>query len=542
MRTIIITSFIFIFSFFSIFPFTTLTAQNFLNLEEDDKEISLIVGEVNVFSVLSPKRASIRNPEIADITKISGNEVVVVAKQGGETVLTIWDKAGKNEFFITVQPQDLDRVSEKLKNLINKNLEIENVSFKNNEVTGKIMVMGEVTPVEKANIESVLEPFAASVNNLLSLKEESKMVEIECQVLELNKSKIDQLGVNWQDYLQFREEPYSAPGTTSTGGVSTTLNKIKPWSAIWPVHLWSRDALTARINMIIEDDKGRILSRPQLMCLSGKEAKLTVGGEVPYVSSSTTNETGTGVDVEYREYGVILTLQPNVISGNRVLLNVSTEVSELDWTNAITVSSISIPAFTTREAETVLNVDSGDTIFIGGLIKNEESKNIDKVPGLANIPILGALFRSKDFQNDETELVITLTPIIRESNIEKPRPAAEGQGRAPISLKPVVFPEYLTHDKNLNEYILKVQNMIFKSLGYPRLAGEAGWQGDLKLKIHLNQEGHIIEARVIESSGYEYFDSSALDVAKSLSPYPPFPSSVELEDLWIDIPIAYRIK
>ena len=366
------------------------------------------------------------------------------------------------------------------------------------------------------------------------------MVEIDCQILEIRKSDIENIGIKWQEFLQIREEPYSSP-TGGTSGVETTLELTRPWTSLWRVGDWTRDAIHGRIDMLISEGRGRILSRPKLLCLSGKEARLVVGGEVPYISESAATTVGTEIEVEYRDYGVIVDLEPIVLDNEQILLNLGTEVSELDLANGITIASVVIPAFTKRQADTVVNVASGDTIFIGGLIQSDIEDVIDKVPALGNIPILGALFRSKDYQDDQTELVITLTPRIIESQRKQHvEEFAEGPKPTPSS-KLTIFPEYLQQEELLSEYILQVQRMVAQSLNYPRLAEEAGWQGTVKLRIHINYDGEVIDVKVAEPSGYVSFDNNVLATAKTLSPYPPFPPSVDLEDLWIDIPIVYRM-
>jgi len=104
-----------------------------------------------------------------------------------------------------------------------------------------------------------------------------------------------------------------------------------------------------------------------------------------------------------------------------------------------------------------------------------------------------------------------------------------------------VEPRYLEKEAALNHYILEVQKIIFQSLDYPRLAQEAGWQGAVKIKLHLNSGGELLGVKISESSGYLSFDDNVLKIAESLSPYPPFPSDIELKDLWINIPIVYKI-
>ncbi|MBD3264698.1 MAG: TonB family protein [Candidatus Omnitrophica bacterium] len=515
---------------------------------EDDRDISMVVGEISVIKVSYPTRVSVRNPEIADTVDVTDNEIIIVGKQFGDTVLRVWDRSGEKKYYITVYGQDLEKTRERLETLINKQLGLRDIYFKINEATGKVMIMGEVTPEEKANLEKVLSSFynfqgkSNQIENLVSTKKESKMVEIDCQILEINKDELDNLGIKWQEFMQFREEPYSAPEDTDEG-VQTTLQTVAPMHGLWSLSRWSRDAFHYKINMLLRRNKGKVLSRPKLLCLSGEEAKLTVGGEVPYVTASTTNASGTGVSIQYKDYGVILTLRPVVLKDNQIMLNIGTEISEIDWVNAITIQEIRVPAFIKREADTVVNVSSGDTVFLGGLIQNEESKNVDKLPALGSIPLLGALFRSKEFQNEQTELVITLTPVVRESKREEVVsvvPSAEQAGETYVK-KIAVYPDYLQEDELLNDYILQLQKMIFNSLDYPRIARDAGWQGAVKIRMHINRYGELIDIGVKESSGYVSFDKNVIKTAKSLSPYPPFPFDTEVEDLWIDIPIVYKM-
>ncbi len=528
--------------FFSLAGFS----QDFLSWSSE-KDIKLVIGEIVIINVSSPQRVSLQDPKIADISKVAEKEVIISGKHPGSTILVIWDQEGKKEFKLTVFAQDLDQVMGKLKKLINEDLKISNVNFKKNEAAGRVIIIGEVTEKQKTQIETVLAEFATKddisiIDNLITVRQESKMVEIECQILELSKNDLDDLGVEWNQFFDVREEPYAA--SSSTTGVNTSLSGVSPWTGLWSLTRWSRDAVISKINTLVQRGDGKVLSRPRLLCLSGQEAKLSVGGEVPYVSATATGTAGTGVSIEYKEYGVILTLSPTVLEDERIVLNMSTEVSELDWVNDITVAGISVPAFLTRKANTVVNVVSGDTIFIGGLIKSDQSRSIDKFPGLSSIPILGALFRSKRFQDDQTEMVITLMPVLRESKKEQPSTQAlTTEVKAyPQEKAYTVLPGYLKEDANLTSYCLYLQNLISRSLLYPRLAEDAGWQGVVKLKMHLNFGGELLDVTVSESSGYLSFDEEVIKTAKSLSPYPAFPSNIEIEDLWLDIPIVYKME
>ncbi len=504
--------------------------------QNTEEEITLVTGEAYVFNVSFPQRVSMRNPEIADISKVSDKEIVIVAKQQGDTTLTVWNKEGEKTYYITVYAQDLDRVKTKLDKLIRKDLKVTNAILKKNESTGKIIISGDVSAVEYDQIAKVLEPFKNKVDNILTVKKETKMVEIEARILELNKTDLDNIGVQWMQSLQIRQEPYIYPTGGSSGGVDTTLNVQKPWEALWGMGSWSRDALTAKINLLIETGKGKELSRPKLLCLSGEEAKLTVGGEVPYLSGSTTGAAGTTTTISYKEYGVILKIRPIVSRDNKkIYASMRAEVSALDLVNAITVNGVRIPAFTTRIAETVLNLRSGDTVFIAGLIKNKDTETIDKFPALANLPVLGQLFKSKNFQNNQTELVISLTPrVILDDDKEVPE-VKEANNVKNTGLYTGILPDAL------QGYISDVQKQISDNITYPSSLVNTGWEGMVVLKLSIDQAGNIKDVKVSKSSGHKIFDNEAVRLVNSLT-FPPFPPDVDTQVLNIDVPIVYREK
>jgi len=272
-----------------------------------------------------------------------------------------------------------------------------------------------------------------------------------------------------------------------------------------------------------------------VVCLSGEEAKISVGGEVPVVTT-TTGESGTATNVEYKEYGVILKIRPIVMENDMVKINLYTEVSDIDWINAVTASGISIPAFSKREASTELFIKTGETVFIGGLIKSDKSKDVEKIPAIGNIPVLGALFRSKDFQNDKTELVISLTPDIIKYG-EDPILKEETDGYKVITGDPNTQPS-----NDLRKYIWNIQRKIISSLIYPPSAEEQAVQGEIKLSLHLFSDGTLSGVRVIQSSGHRVLDDTVIDTVKRLSPYEPFPSSMEEKEVWIEVPIVYSLN
>ena len=294
----------------------------FLDLDEIGDEIFLVTGDIKVLEVYSPNRVSVRNPEIADVDSVSSKEIILVAKAAGSTSLTIWDKEGKKTFYITVYAQDPDALKKKLSRAINKRLGIEEVYFKNNDATGKVMVIGEVTAVEKEQIEKIIEPFIESTDNLLVVGEASQMVEVNCHILELTKSFSEALGLDW----------------TGTSGLSPTkliqvtnpaVDTAGKFKDIFRIVDFTRSALDVQLMAAVNEGKGKILAKPKLVCLSGEEANFLVGGEIPVVTVTASADGATvAEDVEYKEYGVKLNIQPVVLEDDEIKLNLTTEVKE----------------------------------------------------------------------------------------------------------------------------------------------------------------------------------------------------------------------
>ena len=170
----------------------------------------------------------------------------------------------------------------------------------------------------------------------------------------------------------------------------------------------------------------RVLAEPNLTAVSGESAKFLAGGEFPVP----TGEDNTGrVTIEFKPYGVGLGFTPVVLSSGRISLKISTEVSELSQSGSFTLatgqaSSLTIPSLTVRRAETSVELPSGGAMMIAGLLQEETKQDIDSVPGLQSLPVLGALFRSRDYQEGETELVVIVTPYLvnptNPSNLQTP--------------------------------------------------------------------------------------------------------------------------
>src|SRR5262249_33560927 len=170
--------------------------------------------------------------------------------------------------------------------------------------------------------------------------------------------------------------------------------------------------LTATMDLLAQEGLVTVLAEPNLTALSGETANFLAGGEFPFPVAQSSNGGAPVITVEFKPFGVSLAFTPTVLSGNRISMRVSPEVSAIAQTNTVTANGIVVPGLTTRRAETTVELGSGQTFAIAGLVQSNQSITADKVPGLGDIPILGELFKSDKFRRNQTDLVILATPYL----------------------------------------------------------------------------------------------------------------------------------
>jgi pilus assembly protein CpaC len=289
----------------------------------------------------------------------------------------------------------------------------------------KLVLTGTVTDnVVQTRLVEGAQAHAKGVVNLLKVKK-LEQVLLQIRVSEVDRTLSKELGFN-----------YLFEGNTLRGTLSSPNNFTPFFGNLRdsdPANIGPNTSFSDAMNIFVAKpgafpdfaaflrilhDKGglKVLSEPNLVVANGAEGKFLAGGEFPIVIS-----TGTGGNasfaVSYKEFGVRLVFQPKISSNGEIYLHVSQEVSELDFANAVILSGFRIPALKTRKAEAGLQLADGQTFVLAGLIDNKISKQISKFPLLGDIPILGALFRNTRYQNNETELMVMVTPkIVRPLN------------------------------------------------------------------------------------------------------------------------------
>ncbi len=224
------------------------------------------------------------------------------------------------------------------------------------------------------------------------------MVEITIEVTEVNASKANELGIKWLDTIQAGEVAFSAAGR-----VPETLPEIP---SIVKVGEWSRyTPLSADLKMLQEKGAAQVLAKPKILTKSGSTARFLVGGEFPIAAIGQTT-----TKIEWKEYGIKTEIRPKILDDGTIDLTLTTEVSRLDWANAV----LGYPAITKREATSSIQLKSEQTLTMAGLIQTSKDKKTTGIPLLSDIPLLGHLFGRKITMETKTNVIIFVTPRIVE--------------------------------------------------------------------------------------------------------------------------------
>ncbi|MBF0486410.1 MAG: TonB family protein [Candidatus Omnitrophica bacterium] len=546
----------------SLVPLGPLTAKAAISSNYD--EMPLIKGDMINIPAAGLLRVSVTDPNIADISDAKANEVTVIGKEPGQTDLFLWDSNGKRTLTVRVVEEDLDLVKTRLEKLLETD-DLQGLTVVQNEYEGKVIVTGTLPEDRTDDLQKIVDGFDKKVLNMVKKEKIEDLVQIDVQITELSTTLTKALGVDWVTGTQTIDSAgkvTTAMGTTLSPAAGEILpgqdGSVADLFKIGKFYRTTNSALVAKINMLIQEGKARILSKPRLVVLNGKEATFNVGGEIPIKTITTAASGGTQTEnVTFKQYGVTMSVTPTIRKGKiDILLN--TQISDIDSAKP-TGSDV---AFLTRTAQTQLFLDDHQTIVLAGLIKRRNNETVNKVPFFSSIPIIGMLFRSKSTPapNEETEVVISLTPTI--IHTEKPQAfqaASEPKNNAMMDNAPAL-PEAVERDtknvpvitKNaaslstsvpaeLAPYAKAVQEKISAAIAYPYEAQKNGWQGTVKLSLNIKADGTLKEVFVKDSSGYEIFDQDAMNTAQLLAPYAPFPMDIQKQELSLTIPIVYSL-
>jgi len=356
------------------------------------EKLAVAVSQSRVLHFYGVERVAIANPDIADVLVVSGSELLLIGKAPGMTTLHIWSVGGRQSYLVEVAADDLP-IANEIKNILGYN------DIRVSKVGKTIILEGTVNDqYQKSRAEKVAGAYGEKVVNLLEITRPVQ-VKIEAQVLEINREKIKNMGIKWGNFL-------SNPGVFSFGqGAENSIAE----SALGGLGTYS--PINAELNALVKNGAAKILSQPNIITLSGEKANILVGGQIPVPVGLDNGK----IAIEWKDYGIKLDIAPEVNAEGLINSKVKAEVSSLDWNSTKKIElygELKIPPLKMRRAETAIALSSGQTMAIGGLIAHEAAEDLVKVPLLADIPVLGNLFKSKSFNRNETELIILITPTI----------------------------------------------------------------------------------------------------------------------------------
>jgi pilus assembly protein CpaC len=319
--------------------------------------LRLRTGHQHVISSDAPiERVAVGNPEIADVQLVDDADLLVTGKAAGETSLHFWSEGRRRELAIQVE-------------------------------------RGPGT------------------------QERDAQVQIDIRIVEVNRRSLKQAGVNLIKNSGDQVFAISPPGVLS--GISTpgaegfVLESASGFVAIAQafnlVYGDAGEGILAALSVLEAKGLARVVAEPSLVAMSGQTATFLAGGEFPIpVVQGTGN--GSSVTVEFKPFGIRLMVTPTVIAQDRIVLKVAPEVSQLDFTAAVASGGVSVPGLITRRADTTIELGDGERFVIGGLVDHQWTGNLDKVPLLGDIPLLGALFKAHRFRRDDRELLMVVSP------------------------------------------------------------------------------------------------------------------------------------
>jgi pilus assembly protein CpaC len=401
------------------------SVANAANLFSADpsSSITMYSGQVKIIPTNTVKRVAVGNGKILSVTLVDNKELLLLAEGAGETNLHLWYKNGEESAArVMIAAKDVGRAAEEISSLLASNPHIQ------------VRIVGEKVIIDGKNISQEdlnrIDKLHAIYPNLVNLAEKEplrmeKVVLLNVRILKMKRDFFRSLGVNWNQSIagpqagivgDFSSNPYFRMGVPTTNGTGGPLANFSfPSSGITDLPLKVAPFATnfgiiasvaSRINYALQNGDAYEIANPKLSAKSGSKepAEFLAGGQIPIPLAIGFGQTS----VIFKDFGIRLKFSPVADDRHNVGLKIFTEVSNID--PSLTVGGV--PGFFTSRTKAEINLKDGETLVMSGLIDHSLAKNSNKIPGLGNIPILGYLFKSDDFRDNESDLVFLVTPSV----------------------------------------------------------------------------------------------------------------------------------
>jgi pilus assembly protein CpaC len=410
----------------------------------------------------------VADPTVADVHVPSPKTVFVLGKKTGTTTLYV---LGPNNKTLLQRTIVIARDMLTVRNTVAARFPNLNVQLSTGQ--GSLLLTGQVPNASDADaVVQAVTPFLADKEVLINRMtiDRPLQVQLRVRITEVDRNVTQQLGINWQAlgsavgnfyggvFSGRQIYNYAQPLTTASGQTTYPVNLAtnNAYSLFGAFKTGNTD-IRALVDALNQEGLLTVLAEPNLVALSGQTASFLAGGEFPIPVSQTNG----AITVEFKQFGVKLDFTPTVLNERRISLKVRPEVSQIDTTASVTTNGVTVPGLSVRRADTTVELASGQSFAIGGLLQSNTTDIISQVPGVGSIPILGKLFSSSNYQNNKTELVIMVTPYLVE-------PTDSAKLRSPLDslVSPSSDVEYSFSRKSGDEP---------SQAGQPRLVGAAGY-------------------------------------------------------------------
>src|SRR5213594_2036873 len=422
------------------------------NVSSEGQALHILVGKSVVVNVQAPiTRVLSSNPSVIETLATSPTEIVVEGRAAGSSSLILWDQSGRSQM--------LDVDVSGLRSAIERSYPDQHIDVQADG--GRLILTGKVTdPKMIEDLTKMSTVYSNQIVNSLSLAvSHDRQVLLEVKFAEVDRTRFSQFGINL-----FSTGAGNTLGTTTTGqfggfGTQHITDVAGPGTHSGPftseqtinnvlnIFLFRPDIhFGAVIEALQQKSVLQILAEPNLMAINGQKATFLAGGEFPFPIVQPGNGF-TAVTIQFKPFGVRLEFTGNIASDGTIRLHVAPEVSTLDFTNALAIQGFTVPAISTRRAETELELKDGQSFGIAGLLDNRAQAQLSKVPGIGDIPVLGQLFRSRNINKSNTELLVLVTPHIIDPVHTSTPPPPNPKLSVPFLDRPT-FDEHIPgHDK-----------------------------------------------------------------------------------------------
>ena len=400
--------------------FAQAPAQPAVSLVEtgiDDGKLQLTINKTAVVTTKEKyKRFSVGQPEVADVTAVGPTTLLVTGKKPGTTQIIVWNEAEQSQVIDVSVGVDVQAIRDEFKKTF------PDAPITIDVVNGQITLKGRVPNLKTAEqAQRVAEAYGgAGVINFLEVGGGQQIV-LGVQFIEMSRAASTELG-----FKALFNDGGSSIGFNNGAGGNAFTGDVASNVTLFGAGNIGGMAFEAFLSAMKSNSLARTLAEPNLVATSGEDAEFLAGGEIPVPVPQAGSGGSSTITIEYKEFGVRLKYNAVVLGDGRIRLKVAPEVSELDYSNNTTVAGLPVPGLRTRKVSSIVEMNEGQTLALAGLLQRRVDSRASGTPGLSDLPVIGAMFRSVKYERSETELVILVTPRLAQAMNPDQIPTAPG--------------------------------------------------------------------------------------------------------------------